>query len=300
MSRRIPKNTKRNTETWLAVLNLWLKETGRTCDLKTVSAQALASLLEHAYAEIRKQDFSEYSQSSLMCFRSAIHRELTAHNRQMNIFKDVEFSKANQILNGVIVQQKRDCIAQPTKHKPAITEDDMLRLDMYFKAYDSDPIILREYVWFIVTYHFCLRSSEVQAMITKKDLCVKKSANGSEYICLENEYISKNHQGTTSTVTDGRIVDSTQVKVVQLLLNKLSPTSERIFRMPKKNVKTTDSTWYCGKPVGKNKLAEVMKSLSTKACLSRVYTNHSVRATCITAMTNKQIPDHVIARTSGH
>ena len=43
-----------------------------------------------------------------------------------------------------------------------------------------------------------------------------------------------------------------------------------------------------------------MKQLPLKAGLSLAYTNHSVRATFITKMTRRNVPDHVIPRTSGH
>lgn len=300
---RIPTNTKRNTDMWLGVFNSWLKETGRKCDLRTVSAKELASNLEHAYAEIRKQDRCSYSKSSLQCFRSSIHRMLSKYNRQINIFKDKEFQRANEVLDGVIVKSTRDGSTKPTAHKPAMTEEDFEKLQEYFAAsFDSDPLVLREYVWFIVTFHFCLRSSEVQSQLRKEDLVFCTDQQGKQYICLRKDYVSKNHQGglrQSSPETDGRIVNQEHVEAVALLLSKLDPTCDRVFQMPLKNRKA-DGPWYCAKPVGKNKLAEVMKSLSTKAALSCIYTNHCVRATCITRMTNKKVPDHVIARTSGH
>jgi len=41
--------------------------------------------------------------------------------------------------------------------------------------------------------------------------------------------------------------------------------------------------WYENVPVGKNTLATKMKTLSVEANLSAIYTNHCLRATCITA-----------------
>ena len=170
-------------------------------------------MLEHAYPEIRTKEGQEYSQSSLQGFRAAVQRAISAHDRAINIFKDPQFSRANAILDGVIKRQKRDGTAKPVDHKSAITEGDMIKLQEYFANPASDPTKLKEYVWFWVTMHFCLRGCELQAQLTVEDLEFCKSSSG-EYITLRQSYISKNNQGgvnSTSQESDSRIVDRSQV-----------------------------------------------------------------------------------------
>ena len=70
--------------------------------------------------------------------------------------------------------------------------------------------------------------------------------------------------------------------------------------MAKKTTNNEDSTWYTRHPIGKNTLCNMMKRLSNQAHLSRQYTNHSVRATCITKLSEKGVQENIIMATSGH
>ena len=49
-----------------------------------------------------------------------------------------------------------------------------------------------------------------------------------------------------------------------------------------------------------NKLEDMMKIISKGANLSQVYTNHSVRASAITVLSDANVPDRHIMFVSGH
>ena len=66
------------------------------------------------------------------------------------------------------------------------------------------------------------------------------------------------------------------------------------------NVNISDPTWYENKPLGVNKLRGMMKEISLGAGLSRIYTNHSVRATAITIWSDAEVPARHIMSISGH
>ena len=53
-------------------------------------------------------------------------------------------------------------------------------------------------------------------------------------------------------------------------------------------------------PLGVNKLGDMMKIISKGANLSQVYTNHSVRASAITVLSDANVPDRHIMFVSGH
>ena len=61
-----------------------------------------------------------------------------------------------------------------------------------------------------------------------------------------------------------------------------------------------NQVWYDNKPFGVNKLAAMIKDISERAYLSRIYTNHSIRATAITLWSNAQVPSRHIMAISGH
>ena len=89
-------------------------------------------------------------------------------------------------------------------------------------------------------------------------------------------------------------------KVLQLYLSKLNPKCEAFFQYPRKTWQPCDEVWFDAKPIGVNKLDNMMKTISEMAGLSKLYTNHSVRATAITLWSNAGVPNQHIMAISGH
>ena len=110
----------------------------------------------------------------------------------------------------------------------------------------------------------------------------------------------KNHPGglkdTSSEEKYARMCETDSpndgCKGVRLYLSKLNPKSSAFFQYPSRNWAPSDPVWYNNKPFGINKLNSMMKKISQASQLSRVYTNHSVRATAITLWSNAVVPSH--------
>ena len=92
----------------------------------------------------------------------------------------------------------------------------------------------------------------------------------------------------------------TMVQSCEALSFQLNPKSSAFFQYPSRNWAPSDPVWYDNKPLGINKLDNMMKEISQAAQLSRVYTNHSVRATAITLWSNAGVPNRHIMAISGH
>lgn len=90
------------------------------------------------------------------------------------------------------------------------------------------------------------------------------------------------------------------VASLEKYLSKLNSNSECFWQRPKRQVKGGGSFWYDNITVGHNTLGNFMKTISTKAELSQVYTNHSIRATCISTLDNKGMEARHIMSISGH
>ena len=103
------KNTEQATDKWLRLFDEYCKDTGRRCDLSTVTASDLAYILRHAYVEFRpkKAGVKFYSASSLLGFRSAIHRKLVELKRLMNVHSDPAFKDANIALKAFLLKPKK-------------------------------------------------------------------------------------------------------------------------------------------------------------------------------------------------
>ncbi|CAH3180373.1 unnamed protein product [Porites lobata] len=65
----------------------------------------------------------------------------------------------------------------------------------------------------------------------------------------------------------------------------------------KEKFSPSDEIWFENSPIGVNKLGDMMKEISLAASLSKVYTNHCVRSTTISALDEAGIPIHRIMQT---
>ena len=71
----------------------------------------------------------------------------------------------------------------------------MQKLNQYFTGSKDNPVILTEKVWFNVTYHFCMRACEVQALLRVQDLAECRDDQGHTYYQLSTSFKTKNYQG---------------------------------------------------------------------------------------------------------
>ena len=81
------------------------------------------------------------------------------------------------------------------------------------------------------------------------------------------------------------------MKAFELYTSRLDDKCNKLWQVPKPFVTWDDKKWYSGgsqnRGLGKTPLGDFMANLSVNANLQNRYTNHSVRATCITVLDNK-------------
>lgn len=74
------------------------------------------------------------------------------------------------------------------------------------------------------------------------------------------------------------------VKLYEKYLSKRPQGIKRLFLHTRDRFNDGDDVWYRKEPIGKDYLAGMMKKFSKTAKLSQMYTNHCIRATCITIL----------------
>ena len=140
-------------------------------------------------------------------------------------------------------------------------------------------------------FHLGLRGREFQCKLRKNDIELFMH-KGKEYCQLTLEFSTKNHQGGVnshaSAIPAGIICDKGDIFSIKFLLQKLNSDSDRLFQRPKVKYSAKDAVWLTAQALGKNTLASMMKNISKQAKCSKPYTNHSVRATTITASEPQQ------------
>ena len=133
----------------------------------------------------------------------------------------------------------------------------------------------------------------------------KTDENGIEYVVPAYNEAEKTKQGNEKDHKEKEAVMYAQggsrcpVNSYKLYLSKLNPQCDALFQYPKPNY-SSDGVWYNNKPVGKNSIAEMMKKISVAAGLSKVYTNHCIRATSITVLHRAGLDGNAMTAISGH
>ena len=82
--------------------------------------------------------------------------------------------------------------------------------------------------------------------------------------------------------------------------SKLNPDIPELWQRPLDSFNPAANIWYYKAPLGKNTLSKMMPKISSAASLSKIYTNHSIRATCIMLLDDAGIEAWHIMRISGH
>ena len=195
------------------------------------------------------------------------------------------------------------------QHKPVIDEDDLVKLKRSTTLSLNSPASLLRNVWFHIVLFFCRRGREGQRSLKKTSFKLEVDGGGRRYVTMAHDELTKNHQGglgdtSTSTEKYARMyetdMDNDGYKALQLYLSKLNPNNDALFQYPKKNWRPSDAVWFDARPIGVNKLDNMMKTISEMAGLSKLYTNHSVRATAITLWSNAGVPNRHNMAISGH
>lgn len=290
----------------------WSKERGITKRLPEFEERELDQVLRHFYAEARSKDGSTYSRSSLLAIRNAIERYLVSppFNRSIKISRGEAFQLSNKMLNSEIKVQKKDC-KENVQHKPVIAPGDLKQLFASKVLHASTPLGLLRNVWFNTTLYWCRRGREGQRNLNFNSFVFEVDDAGQEYARMNVDEATKNHPGgindVQSSKKEGRMyhtsvdVDLDGLACLKKYIAKRNPKCEAFFQYPKRSpVVESDESWFENRPLGINKLGSMMKDISKAAGLSKIYTNHCVRATAITLWSNAQVPSRHIMNISGH
>ena len=265
--------------------------------------------LRQFYAEARNKEGKNYSRATLLSLRNGIERFLNSppNNRGISLTKDPQFVLSNQMLDAKIKQLKKEGL-QNTSHKPAIELEDLEKLKNSEILSLTQPWSLLRNVWFHISLFWCRRGFEGQRSLKRSSFTFDVDAKGDHFVSMTHDESTKNHPGGVSDVESfekNARMYKTSSKTdgytgLEVFLSKLHPECEALFQYPKRNWRQTDKIWYENRPLGVNKLSAMMKEISSAANLSRVYTNHSVRATAITLWANAGLTNREIMAISGH
>ena len=154
--------------------------------------------------------------------------------------------------------------------------------------------------------YFCRRGREGQRDLRADNFHLNTDDNGNKYVIQVGSEVTKNHQSDDDGVSGGIMyVNSANplhcpVRAFELYITKMNPICDALFQRPRDKYSVDDLAWYENKPLGKNTLSAMMSTISRAANLSQRYTNHSIRATSITLLSEAGFNNRHIMSVSRH
>jgi hypothetical protein len=309
----VSRKTLEQTTAYVRRFREFLVSKGLPERFEVLPERYLCQYLRYWYSELKKGDGTYYSPPTLICMRAAISRHLTSSptNRAVDILNSKAFVPANNMLRAMVGKalKEKKLTGVASGGCSAIEKVDLTALSKYFDR--SCPVSLQDEVFFQICYHFGFRGREWLRDLKREDVVVQKDAEGREFVDLKRSRLSKNVKQSLqakeyfdqkSIVMYGIPNNPCKcpVEAIKLYLTKIGSDNNNLFPKPVTKV-MADGAWYCRSAVlGKNTLADLMKSISKRAQLSRSYTNHCIRATVVCEMKDRDVPPEDIQVVTGH
>ena len=133
-------------------------------------------------------------------------------------------------------------------------------------------------------------------------LALRATSQGEEYLKLNGEFpgslpATKTHEGGLSDTEDeldakiSEVPESTGclVKTIKNYLSHLNPKLDCVFQRPLQTRSFQpgeDKVWYCNSPLRVNILDSMLKLMSSRAGIQCHLTNHCLRATSVTVLSD--------------
>jgi hypothetical protein len=214
---------------------------------------------------------------------------------------DPVFRPANLVYEGKIKGLKKQG-KDVTAHKPPIDERDMARFYESGVLCNNNPVALQRKVFLEISFHFGRRGREGWRGMTRESFCIKKDAEGREYLTMSYNEHDKNHADAENKIQcmyANPESDLCPLKSYKLYLEKLNPHCNAFLQRPLPNYHGRQ-VWYANAPLGVNTIATMMKGISQDAGASRIYTNHSIKASTATVLKKAGYAPQDIMAVTGH
>ena len=126
------------------------------------------------------------------------------------------------------------------KHKPAIENEDLVRLKSSQVLALRNPLALLRNVWFHVVLFFCRRDREGQRQLKPTSFKFKVDPTGRNYVTMAHDEATKNNTGGVSDVSStqkyARMYETEDpndgYEALELYLSKLNPKCDSFFQYP--------------------------------------------------------------------
>jgi hypothetical protein len=303
----VPKNTSKGNQKSARILRDYLKEKSQDPEFENYDAYRLNEVLSHLYLDMRKADGEMYKTSSLENFRYGLNRYLKAPPflKTFDIIKDHEFYPANESFKTALAELK-NAGKGGVDHYPAIEDCDLKKLYSSIHLCPETPSGLLNKVQLDIRLYFCRRGVENMTEMTKDTFSIEVDPNsGLRYVKKAKDELIKNRRAKEKEMFGGYMTENRDsplcpVRSFEKYIEKLHPENGRLWQRPRESYTENDAVWYTKQPLGKDSLSSFMSKLSKSCGLSKIYTNHSLRATGTSILFKRNFADSQIMVITGH
>ena len=278
--------------------------------IETMSECKLADCLRQFYFSLRRNDNKPYKPASLICIRAGIANYLTDApvSRAIDILHGCVFKTANNMLKSM-VGFWLDTGDEDIQHYDPIEFSDEAKMYNYFDR--NSPTRLQDEVWYIVVSYLGMRGREGMRNLKKSSLESKVDSNNKRYWMITGPQKTKNNKASLSakqftSVKQSRIYEDPEsgacpYEAISLYLGKIQQCEkDTLFPKPRSSISIYGEWYYRNQVLGKDMLGGMMARISKQCNLSRIYTNHCVRATYIKTLKDVGFTNEEICSLTGH
>ena len=315
----IPEKTVKDTKYCVSIWEEWCKHREQTtsCTIPSLCSITLSDLqfwLVRFILEVRKKNGSEYPPDTLHHLCSGIVRFLrtSGTHPSLDIFRDPIFAPFRSSLDAEMKRlQSNGLGSKHNKAEPITDQEEDLLWEKGQLGDNNCPRVLLQTIFYMVGVFFALRSGQEHRALrfSPSQIEIIQRDNMTPYL-LYTEDLSKNRPGglkgrrvERKVVKHFANLDNPQRCFVRLLqkyksLCPDSPKNNAFYLQPLKT--PSEKVWFSREPIGKNKLATIVKDMCAVAGITGYRTNHSLRATTATRLYSAGTDEQLIMERTGH
>ena len=298
----IPKNTEKNDRWALNVFRKWMSTRNRRSESKCPDdiiqrddAELLNKWLSLFVSEVRKSDGTKYPPQTIHLILCGLQRYMRRHNAApVSIFDktDVRFRGLQGTTESVYQTLHEEGLGVEVKHASVITADDEEKLWESKTLGDYDPHVLLRTVFFLNGRNLALRGGQKQRNLKLSQFVREKdhwkyiendSKNFRRGIRRENRVVCVYPHPELGNRCHFHILETYMTRIPMQAKEKdvFYLTALKVVKWEVGNV------WFSLVPVGRNKLDLMVKEMCSRAGISEVKSNLSLRATGATRLFRK-------------
>ena len=302
------KNTIKGNIFSSRVLINYLKTINETRKLEVIPPFELDMLLCKFFMNVNQKNGKPYQPAVLSTIHRGINRFLQTKNYKVNVLKDKIFEKSRRVLAARRRKLKRDGFGgRPNATRElSLVEIDRLWTEGYFGT--TTGVQVQRALWWALSIHCGWRGCDEARQLLWGDIILQRNESNVEYLIWDIERSSKTRIGREGE--EGRKYNPT---IYPSGDERCPMNLFKLFRehRPEEAMlkgfpfflgiawKNNGKIWYTNRPMGKNKISEMLPEARKLLKLPGKVANHSVRKTGISQLLDADIPEIFVAQHSG-